>query len=82
MLAWVLNTLVLSGDSSKVLHYKTLEIYYFLKVLYFFSFIKPSVKHLTIKSFDLLNSIPLSRTKALVNQPAKINGKCICESRN
>ena len=29
---------------------------------------KQSIKHLIIKAFDLLNTIPLSRTKTLVNE--------------
>ena len=73
MLAWVLNTPLLFEDSSNVLflysilHYKTLEICYFFKVLYFFQFIKHAIKRLIIKPFDLLNTIPLIRTTTLVN---------------
>ena len=50
-----------------ILHYKTLKICYFFKVLYFFSFIQRAIKHLITTPFDLLNTIPLSRTKTLVN---------------
>ena len=74
MPAWVLNTPLPFEDSSNFLfleiilhYYKTLEICYFFNVLYFFSFIKHAIKHFIIKPFDLLNIIPLSRTKTLVN---------------
>ena len=43
--------------SLKYLHFKTLEICYFFKVLYFFKFKKHAFKHLIIKPFDLLNTI-------------------------
>ena len=51
----------------KRLHYKTLEICYFFKVLYYFWFFKHVIKHLIVKPFDLLNTITLTRTKTLVN---------------
>ena len=67
MLAWVLNTPLLFEDFLnvlfRILHYKTFEICYFFKVLY----IKHAIKRLIIKPFDLLNTIPLARTKTLVN---------------
>ena len=68
MLAWILNTsLLLIEDSSNVSHYfKTLEICDFFKVLSSFKFIKHAIKHLIIKAFDLLNTIPLTRTKRLL----------------
>ena len=59
---------------------KTLQTFYFFKVFcsirllksvislkYFFQFIKHTIKHLIIKPFDLLNTILLTGTKALVN---------------
>ena len=68
MLAWVLNKpLLLLEDSANVsflhylLHYKTPEICYF----YFFQFIKHAINHLISKPFDLLNTIPFSRTMKL-----------------
>ena len=74
MPAWVLNTPLPFEDSSNFLfleiilhYYKTLEICYFFNARYFFSFIKHAIKHFIIKPFDLLNIIPLSRTKTLVN---------------
>ena len=74
MLAWILNTsLLLIEDSSNVLslhnvshYFKTLEICDFFKVLSSFKFIKHAIKHLIIKAFDLLNTIPLTRTKRLL----------------
>ena len=75
MLSWVLNTFLLFEDFLNVflfwsiLHYKTLEICYFFKLLYFFQFIKHAIKHLTdliIKPFDLLNTIPWTRTKGFL----------------
>ena len=65
MFTWVLNT--------PLLFEKTLQTFYFLKVFYiiwyftyFYSF-KHAIKHLIIKPLDLLNTIPLSRIKTLVN---------------
>ena len=53
--------------SLKYFTFKAFEICHFFEVLYFFLFIKHAIKYLFIKPFDLLNTIPLSRTKALVN---------------
>ena len=69
MPAWVLNGPLFFEDSSKFfedsLNYFTLyDSGNFFKVLYFFSFIKHAIKHLIIKPFDLLNIIPLRRTRA------------------
>ena len=65
MFTWVLNT--------PLLFEKTLQAFYFLKVFYiiwyftsFYSF-KQAIKHLIIKPLDLLNTIPLTRIKTLVN---------------
>ena len=64
MLSWVLNT---------PLFLKTLQTFYFFTVFYIIrllksliSFTKHAIKYLIIKPFDLLNTIPLTRTKALV----------------
>ena len=53
--------------SFKVSNIINLEICYFFKLFYFFQFINHAIKHLIIKPFDLLNTILLIRTKALVN---------------
>ena len=65
MFTWVLNT--------PLLFEKTLQTFYFLKVFYiiwyftsFYSF-KHAIKRLIIKPLDLLNTIPLTRIKTLVN---------------
>ena len=59
---------------------KTLQTFYFFKVfymirslksvislMYFTSLNSLNIKHVIIKPFDLLNTIPLTRTKTLVN---------------
>ena len=80
MFGWVLNTpLLFEGSSNEssnvlflyVLHYKTLEICYFFKVL------------LSILPFDLSNIIPLTRTKTLVSNllMSKFKWKSILEHK-
>ena len=61
MLAWVLNTSLLLFEDSlfAILLYETPEICYF--------YFKHAIKHLIIKPFDLLNTVPFSRTKTFVN---------------
>ena len=61
MLACVLNTLLF------LLELKTLQTIDFLKVIYFFKFIKHTAQHLILNHSNLLNTIPLTRTKTLVN---------------
>ena len=49
-------------------HYKTFAIFYFFRVTYFFQFIKHAINYLIIKLFVLLNTIPLNKTKTLLNK--------------
>ena len=72
MLAWVLNTPLLFEDSLNIYFFKVFYIIRFLKsaisLKYFTSFDSSNIiKHRIIKPFDLLNTIPLTRTKTLVN---------------
>ena len=73
MLAWVLNTPMLFEDSSNVLFFKVFYILrplkYLISLKYFTSF-NSSNMILNIyhfKPFDLLNTIPLTRTITVVN---------------
>ena len=68
MLAWVLNAPLLF-DSSIFLIFK---VFYIIRLLKFAIFLKHfpsfnSLNMLLLKPFDLVNTIPLTRTKALVN---------------
>ena len=74
MLTWVLNTpLLLLENSSNLLFFsssllfKTLQTFISLKYFKNFKFIKHAVKHLILNYLNLLNTIPLTRRKALIN---------------
>ena len=61
MLTWVLNTPLLFEDS-KVFNIKSLlKSVIYLKYLTSFWFLKHAIKHLSIKPFDLINTIPLPK---------------------
>ena len=73
MLVWVLNMSLLFEDSSNVLFFQSI---YIVRLLIFVTFLKyftsfnssnMLLKYLVIKPFNLLNTVPLSRTKPLVS---------------
>ena len=74
MVAWVINMpLLLLENSSNLLFlqsslsFKTIRTFISLKYFTCFKFFKQAVKHLTLNHLNLLNTIPLTRTKTSIN---------------